>query len=203
MVKTCKGVVIMKKGISQSKVQRMRNLVSGDYSSKTKIRSGYSTKRVVRKEGDVWEERGKSWTIKNGLKQTINKLDKFRIESKPPLCCPKCNKRMKSNLDKSIYMQMKFCSDCLAKYERKLHAEGLFDKYKDNLIQGNFDYWLEGVKANFEDYLKQRNSTNYISEAGDIEDWSGGLSDEELRKTFNLELENILEKRNEIRQKHN
>ena len=47
MVKTCKGVIIMRKSISESKVQRMRNLVTGNIHAKSEIRSGYTTKRVT------------------------------------------------------------------------------------------------------------------------------------------------------------
>ena len=58
----------MKKGISESKVQRMRNIVKGDYTKSVSTQVGYkkSDKKV---EGDVWEEAGKTWTIKNGIKQ--------------------------------------------------------------------------------------------------------------------------------------
>ena len=36
---------------------------------------GYTKEYVEHKEGDVWEENGKQWTIKNGIKQTVTKLD--------------------------------------------------------------------------------------------------------------------------------
>ena len=65
----------MKKAIKESKVQRMRNLVTGNHNSSTEIQTGYSSRRVKRGEGDVWEEKGKTWTIKNGIKQNITKLD--------------------------------------------------------------------------------------------------------------------------------
>ena len=35
----------------------------------------YVKKQEDHKEGDVWEENGKQWTIKNGIKMTISKLD--------------------------------------------------------------------------------------------------------------------------------
>ena len=38
----------MRKGISEDKVKRMRNIVSGNYNSKTKIRSGYTAKNIER-----------------------------------------------------------------------------------------------------------------------------------------------------------
>ena len=201
MAKACKGVVIMRKSISESKVQRMRNLVSGDYSSKTKIRSGYTTKRIVRKEGDIWEERGKKWTIKDGIKQTINKLDELRISSKPPLCCPNCNKRMKSGLDKNIYNLFKFCTDCLAWFERKKHEKGEWEEYKNSVQNANFESWLNERKEEYKDFISHRNNRNYVSEAGDIETWSSGQSDEELKAKFDEQVKIIMEKRNEKNKK--
>ena len=52
----------MKKGnISEAKVQRMRNIVKGDYTKSVKTQVGYkkSDKNV---EGDIWEEgNNKKW----------------------------------------------------------------------------------------------------------------------------------------------
>ena len=48
----------MKKGIKESKVQRMRNLVTGNYTANTKLISGYTPEIIERKEGDIWKEKG-------------------------------------------------------------------------------------------------------------------------------------------------
>ena len=53
----------------------MRNLITGNAGSSSETQIGYSKKEVERKEGDVWEENKKTWTIKNGIKQTVPKLD--------------------------------------------------------------------------------------------------------------------------------
>lgn len=58
---------LLKKEFKQSDVQRVRNLVNKDYTSTTKQQSGYKKAIEHHKEGDVWEENGKNWTIKNGL----------------------------------------------------------------------------------------------------------------------------------------
>ena len=63
----------MKKGISESKVQRMRNIVKGDYTKSVKTQVGYK-KSDKKKEGDIWEEGNKTWTIKNGIKQNVPKM---------------------------------------------------------------------------------------------------------------------------------
>ena len=67
----------MKKSISEDKVQRMRNIVKGDYTKSIKTQIGY--KRLEeRSEGDVWEDGNKIWTIKNGIKQNVSKMQKVR-----------------------------------------------------------------------------------------------------------------------------
>ena len=64
---------VLKKEFKQSDVQRVRNIVNKDFTAKTKSQTGYQKKFTRHTEGDVWEENGKSWTIKNGIKQNITK----------------------------------------------------------------------------------------------------------------------------------
>ena len=198
MVKTCKGTVIMRKGIDESKVQRMRNIVSGDYSKRVNIRSGYTTKRIKRVEGDVWEEKGKTWTIKNGLKQTVNNLDEIRKKNAIPLCCPSCEKKMKW-FDTHAYRMFNFCSNCLSVFETNIKKNGkeAWKSYKKEVQDKNFKSWLEERVEEFKDFISQRNSKTMISEAGDIEDWSSGQSEEELKAIFEKQIKEIQERRNE------
>ena len=158
MVKACKGVVIMKKGISQNKVNRMRNLVTGDHNAKTKISSGYETKTIERVEGDVWKERGKTWTIKKGIKQTVNKLDEFRLKNQLPLCCSKCEKSMKPWRDSKAYSHFGFCSNCLSIFEAKMKINGTWKEYKESVQDANYDSWLDEQYAEFKDFLKATKS---------------------------------------------
>ena len=61
-------------------------------------------KFVERKEGEVWEEGGKAWTIKNGIKRTATKMDDARKKMLMPLACPDCGKAMKSHMDKKFWV---------------------------------------------------------------------------------------------------
>ena len=79
---------MLKKEFNRRDVERMRNLISGKAESSSESQVGYNKKRIKRKEGDVWTENKKTWTIKNGIKQTISKLDKIKKEVHMPLCCP-------------------------------------------------------------------------------------------------------------------
>jgi len=189
----------MRKSISESKVQRMRNLATGNIHAKSTIRSGYTTKRTIRKEGDVWEERGKTWTIQNGLKQTVNKLDKARKENAVPLCCPNCNKRMRHITDKFAYSHFKFCMDCLAEFETNIKKKGKehWLEYVKSVKSKNFDSWLKEIKEEYSDFLNQRESKTMISEHGDIEDWGTGQTKEQLQKMFDKEIKKIMELKNE------
>ena len=120
----------MKKAISEAKVQRMRNLVTGKYKAKTATQIGYKKEIKEYKEGDIWTEGRKTWTIKNGIKQTVSKLDKIKKEVFTPLCCPECGNVMKKRLDKPNYKIHKKCFDCVIEFEGKLkHIPGEYEKY--------------------------------------------------------------------------
>ena len=68
----------LKKEFNPKDVERIRNLVKGKYGDKTQTSIGYSKKSQKHKEGDVWEENDVTWTIKDGVKQNVTKLDKAK-----------------------------------------------------------------------------------------------------------------------------
>ena len=119
---------MLKKEFNRKDVDRMRNLISGKANESAEIQVGYKKKRKEYKEGDVWTEGKKTWTIKNGIKKTVSKLSSVRKEIFIPLCCPKCSKVIKHQLDKDNYKIHKNCHDCVIEFEHKLRMEG---KYKD------------------------------------------------------------------------
>ena len=49
--------------------------MTGKYGEKTIQSAGYRKVEVDRKEGDIWEEDGRKWTIKNGID---NKIKDFK-----------------------------------------------------------------------------------------------------------------------------
>ena len=143
----------MRKSISKTKVQRMRNLITKNYGDKTKIQSGYIKKRTKHSEGDVWEENGKTWTIKDGIKQNVTKLDSVREAIKVPLSCPKCKQSMSHWLNNIVYPHFKFCYKCVKEFEKDLRREQGWDKEKwqnhlQEIRKANFDTWLKNIKVN-------------------------------------------------------
>ena len=166
---------MLKKEFKRKDVDRMRNLITGNVNDSSETQIGYTKKVVERKEGDVWEETHKTWTIKNGIKQTISKLDKLKKEIFIPLCCPKCNKVMKHHLDKSNYKIHKTCHSCVVKFEHKLRINEKYEDYIKELKIKNSLTNLNEIESYLLDAINTSNSS-FVSEDGVIEKWAGGIN---------------------------
>lgn len=173
---------VLKKEFKRSDVERVRNLVKKDFTSKTKSQTGYKKSSKRYKEGDIWEERGKKWTIKNGLKQNITILDSAKKAVKIPLCCPKCGKPMTSYIDKQAYKINKMCLDCLVNYEVELKKAGLWEQYVIHSSKGNLKYFINEVEQRINEYVHQQDET-YVTEQGDVESWKGNISGKKAEVT--------------------
>ena len=172
---------MLKKEFNKKDVNRARNLIQGKTGASTGIQIGYNRKEEDHKEGDVWTEGRKTWTIKNGIKQTISKLDTIKKEVFMPLCCPKCSKVMKKRLDKPHYRIHKKCYDCVIEFEHKLKIKGQYEKYKKATKAKNSLEYLEGIESYLLEAVNTSNS-NFISEDGVIERWVGGVDKEKMTK---------------------
>ena len=104
---------VLKKEFQKRDVERLRNLMTGKYGDKTRSSVGFSKKQEFYKEGDIWEADGRTWTIKDGIRQNITKLDKAKKAHVMPLLCPKCKKVMKNRNDKPFYNIHKMCFNCV------------------------------------------------------------------------------------------
>ncbi len=161
-------------------VQRMRNLITKDYSAKTQSQVGYSKEYIERNEGDIWEENNKTWTIKNGIKMTVSKLDEIKKILQLPLVCPKCNKHMKNfELNRKMYSIHKTCFDCVIEFETKLKISGTYKEYERNLMKKGLDVYIKELEDFMLELALNSNEESFITEAGDIEKWSGGNIDKQ------------------------
>ncbi len=179
---------VLKKEFSKKDVQRARNLITGDTNARTSQGVGYTKKYEHHKEGDIWEEDGRKWTIKNGIKQNITKMDKFKKMGKMPLFCPECGTLMKKHLDKKVYSAYQKCFDCVVDYEAKIRHTDQHREYFDNLRNSHVDNTIEAFTSYIKDKMSESNA-NYVTEAGDVENWKGGMSQEELEKELQEGLE--------------
>ena len=172
---------MLKKEFKRKDVERMRNLIKGDVNSSSETQIGYKKKQIEHKEGDIWVEGNKKWTIKNGIKQTISKLDSIKKEIFMPLCCPKCNKVMKKSLDKPNYRVHKKCHDCVIEFEHKLRIKGTHSTYIKELEKKNSINIVKETEAFLLDAVNNINSS-FVSEDGVIEKWKGGINKKEYKE---------------------
>ena len=187
---------MLKKEFKRKDVQRARNLITGKTGASTGTQIGYNKKTEDYKEGDVWTEGRKTWTIKNGIKQTVSKLDVIKKEVFMPLSCPCCGKIMKKRLDKPNYKIHKKCYDCVINFEGKLkHKPGRYEKYLKELELKNKLTILDEVESYL---LETANISNagYVSEDGVVEKWVGSVDNKLVKdiKKYTLKTREKFEK---------
>ena len=169
---------MLKKEFTQKDVQRARNLLTGKVNDSTTTQTGYEKQSQTHKEGDIWEENSKQWTIKNGLKQTVTKYDALRKLSSLPLACPSCKNPMKStDLNKKMYAIHSQCFECVVLMETRLKAQGTYQDYVRAMMNGNKNAILTDLEQALDSWMIE--DTSFVSEDGVVEDWSKGKRDTE------------------------
>lgn len=126
-----------------------------------------------REEGEVWEARdGSKWTIKNGIRQKITKLD----AAKTPWWCPKCSKPLNHRLDIKFWRIRGHCMDCNTKLETEMRRNGTWDKYEQHLMRANYISALKDRIAKLEDVKNSLGPIQVIN----ADDQTGNLLNNEV-----------------------
>ena len=185
---------LLKKQFKEKDVQRLRNIITKKYGDSTSTQVGYEKASEERLEGDVWEENDKTWTIKNGIKQTVTKLDEIKKATRIPLLCPECSAPMKGNLDKKFYALHKTCFNCVIVKETKLKAEGKYEDYAKNIVTKNIITHIEEAEQFIEELANSSLKESYVTEQGDVEDWDGGIDKNKLVEKWKEGLQEMKEK---------
>ncbi len=167
---------VLKKEFAKKDVQRLRNVMTGKAGERTVDGIGYTKTQEVRQEGDVWTEMGREWTIKDGIKQNITKLNKAK-ELTMPMFCPTCKKILKSKNDKLFWSTYRHCFNCQIDFEQELKLNGLWEEYQTRLHNEGVDKFIESYKSWLEEMLTSSNQ-GFVSEAGDVENWKGGINED-------------------------
>lgn len=182
------GESLLKKEFAERDVQRIRNIVRGNYGDKTYLGVGYTKKQEAHVEEDIWEEDGRQWTIKNGIKQNVTKLDRAKSLYVTPLLCPSCGKPMKKRFDPDYYRIHKKCFDCIIEFETELKRIGAWDEYEKHIHNSE----LEGFIIKFREWVKDElNESNdsFITESGDVERWVGGINKQKVLDSLEKTIE--------------
>lgn len=163
----------LKKEFTKKDVTRMRNIITGNTGDRTQVLSGYEKSTKQYKEGDIWEDSGRSWTIKNGIKQTITKQDKLKKLVILPIACPNCKKHMKTNeLNKKMYSIHNTCFDCVIEKEQKIKIAGNWDEYVSQNTTANKNSELQDFEQALDSWMNEKQ--DFFTESGELESWSSG-----------------------------
>ena len=133
---------------------------------------------------------GREWTIKDGLKQNITKLDKAKSLAMP-MFCPSCNNIMNHAHDKIFWATKRYCRNCQIDFETNLKIEGqsqdisknAYTQYEISVINEGIEKTKQGYKAWVEEMLNT-NNTSFVTEAGDVENWKGGVNKKLAQKSM-------------------
>lgn len=181
--------------MEQKNLKRIQKVLVGDYMSNTETIVGYTKskdKYIERNDGDIWtDESGKIWTIKNGIRQNITKLDSFREILNVPVACPKCGKAMNKRLDKKFWLLNKQCFDCQINEDNDRIINGTFVEYSKEIMKKNADSFVSELKDQIKSYLSTFDSNHFVTEAGDIEEWVGGKTKEDFNQIFEKKFEKL------------
>lgn len=195
---------MLKKEFKRKDVERIRNIVKGKSFESAENQIGYKAKSIERVEGDVWVENNKTWTIKDGLKQTYTKLDNIKKEVLTPLFCPSCGNVMKKKLDNKMYKIHKMCFDCVIDMEHHLKLEGKYEEYENKLIAENAQFYAEELEGFLIEAINSSNN-HHVSENGEVERWKGGVNKEQLladtKKSLSEYKEHIKEYKDNLNKK--
>ncbi len=113
----------------------------------------------TRKEGDVWEDiNGRKWTIKNGIRQNITKLD----DAKTPWWCPKCSKPLNHRHDIKFWRIRGHCMDCNIKFESELRRQGKWEKYERNVMLRNYVAELRDKIVELQSYYDEASKPEFL-----------------------------------------
>ena len=173
----------LKKQFSERDLQRMRNIITKKTGEKTVTSVGYSKAEELHEDGDVWEENGRTWTLKNGIKRNVRKVE----SAATPLLCPKWSKSMNHRLDIKMYGIHQMCLHCVTDMESDLKMKGEYEEYERNMILNNARYTTVNIESGLEQFLDDMINESYAMEDGTIQNWSGNGIDRTEVKQFILD----------------
>lgn len=184
--------------MQKSNITRIKNILSGNYTDRNFISTGYEQQIKEREENEIWEDSsGKKFIKKNGISRSISKLSDFRKTTKTPLVCPHCGKPMTLWQDEHMWKKARKCFSCVVEDDTKKIIDGTFDQFQKNKIKQNTKAWLNDLEQACLEAVEGIDSESFITEMGDIEDWNEErLNKEKLKASVKEQLSELKQKLN-------
>jgi len=178
-------------------------LTGGEYEKETQISfAGADKQKIKRNVGERWtDENGKSWQQYEAGKIEVSELGDIMAETRAYLdklnsCKAEDCKTIKlGRVDKKLVSKTGYCTTCLAKKERVIKLDGLWDEYEDYKIYSNMIAYGNDVIAQFKQaYNDAKQTYEVVQEDGKIETWSMERDVEQATKLRNEAYEKLKDK---------
>jgi hypothetical protein len=112
---------------------------------------GWNPEKVERKEGERWtDHNGKLWERKNGISQSISKLQGART----PWFCPKCTKTMGHRFDSKFYWLYNQCYDCTINQHTKMMLNGTWEEFEKKNLREREKSFLKDKIQEHKEYMR-------------------------------------------------
>jgi hypothetical protein len=175
-------------------------LTGGEYEKETQISfAGADKQKIKRNVGERWtDENGKSWQQYEAGKIEVSELGDIMAETRAYLdklnsCkADDCKTIKLGRVDKKLVSKTGYCTTCLAKKERVIKLDGLWDAYEDYKIYSNMIGYGNDVIAQFKQaYNDAKQTYEVVQEDGKIETWSMERDVDELKAEILLDIVNF------------
>jgi hypothetical protein len=71
------------------------------------------------------------------------------------------------------------CLDCVVEFESELKRLGKYEEYERNIIKKGIVVYIQELESLMLEIAMNDNNESFVTEAGDIEKWSGGNFDKQ------------------------
>lgn len=170
--------------------ERMGGVLKKDQALKVSM---YVPEKVERKEGDTWTDaNGKLWERKNGINQSISKLQ----DAKTPWWCPKCKKIMNTRLDTKFYNKKGKCYDCVIVEETEMRANGTWQTYQRKLLYANVIAKVKDTIVELKDVQRTVSKPQIHFQDGRFEEWNVDI--DQVKKDLQEEIDSLEDRLQEL-----
>jgi 5,10-methylene-tetrahydrofolate dehydrogenase/methenyl tetrahydrofolate cyclohydrolase len=87
---------------------------------------------------------------------------------------------MKPHLDKKWFNMYRRCFNCQIDFEAAIRKEGLWKEYEKLTINSDIDGLINEFQIWIDDQIEHSTIQSYITEAGDVEKWTGSVKNKLL-----------------------
>jgi hypothetical protein len=142
--------------LTEEQMQRKLEDIRTDVSKRLnkwadKIQVGFTnSSKIERVEGETWKENGKTYIMKNGIKQSQSAY----VDARMPWHCPKCSKSMSHRFDRKFYYLRGWCFNCNVDWEGQMRVNGTWDAFERRMMMENRKSQLRDMIVERTEYMR-------------------------------------------------